>query len=164
MLKQQLQGGLHSNTVDAVKALWARGGVRGLYQGLGGQLARDIPFRATQMTTYEVVRRAYVHGRESRRATGTKRSERLSGAEGVVVGAVAGSIAAAATNPLDVLKTRLMTSAGGVGVYGMARRIVVSEGIGGMFRGVVPRVVYIGPSCAIFFMVYETVKSRMADM
>ena len=66
VLKQQLQGGLHSNTVDAVKALWARGGVRGLYQGLGGQLARDIPFRATQMTTYEVVRRAYVHGRESR--------------------------------------------------------------------------------------------------
>lgn len=26
-------------------------------------------------------------------------------------------------------------------------------------NGIVPRVVYIGPSCAIFFMVYESVKN-----
>ena len=43
----------------------------------------------------------------------------------------------------------------------IAKDIFQKEGIYGLFSGVVPRVVYIGPSCAVFFVVYEGVKSLL---
>ena len=42
-----------------------------------------------------------------------------------------------------------------------ASSIVQSEGVGGLFAGVVPRVVYIAPSVTIFFVVYEQVQQRL---
>ena len=39
------------------------------------------------------------------------------------------------------------------------RFILEKDGLTAFFNGIVPRVVYIGPSCAIFFMVYETVRN-----
>ena len=79
--------------------------------------------------------------------------------EGALVGAVAGSISAAATTPLDVLKTRMMTGQafGASSVLTAAKLIVAKEGVGALYRGIVPRVALIGPGCAVFFMVYELV-------
>jgi hypothetical protein len=40
--------------------------------------------------------------------------------------------------------------------------IVQSEGLVGLFAGLGPRVLYVGPSCGLFFVVYEAVKTHLA--
>lgn len=76
------------------------------------------------------------------------------------LGALAGGIAAAVTNPLDVVKTRLQTQPGGVermytGVFDCMRRVVREEGWGALGRGVGARVAWVAPSSAIVLAVFE---------
>ena len=74
-----------------------------------------------------------------------------------------GYLQSAITTPLDVLKTRMMTGRAfdATTVFAAARVIAAKEGPTALFSGLVPRVAYIGPSCAIFFMVYELVHNSM---
>jgi solute carrier family 25 S-adenosylmethionine transporter 26 len=64
---------------------------------------------------------------------------------------------------LDRIKTIMMTDT--AGVYGgsvakCAAKIVGDDGLGGLFKGVVPRVGYIAPSVCIFFVTYEMVQQK----
>eukprot|EP00616_Rhizochromulina_sp_CCMP1243_P016584 CAMPEP_0118974326 /NCGR_PEP_ID=MMETSP1173-20130426/11191_1 /TAXON_ID=1034831 /ORGANISM="Rhizochromulina marina cf, Strain CCMP1243" /LENGTH=344 /DNA_ID=CAMNT_0006924043 /DNA_START=9 /DNA_END=1043 /DNA_ORIENTATION=- len=155
VVKQQLQGGVHANLGSAINAIWKSKGLSGFYQGYAGQIARDVPFRAVQLVSYELTKQTYLNFRKKDQSE----SQQLEAWEGAIVGAVAGSFSAAVTTPLDVLKTRLMTGSayGATGVIRAARLIAAKESPAALFKGMVPRVVYVGPSCAIFFMVYELV-------
>lgn len=73
-----------------------------------------------------------------------------------LAGVASGSVAAALTTPLDVVKTRLMVNTYYKGMWDCAVSVARTEGLAGLFSGVVPRVVYIGPSTALFFVVSTT--------
>eukprot|EP00588_Corethron_pennatum_P018752 CAMPEP_0194304588 /NCGR_PEP_ID=MMETSP0171-20130528/2304_1 /TAXON_ID=218684 /ORGANISM="Corethron pennatum, Strain L29A3" /LENGTH=372 /DNA_ID=CAMNT_0039055919 /DNA_START=26 /DNA_END=1144 /DNA_ORIENTATION=+ len=165
VVKQQIQGGIHPSTAAAVRDIWAKRGFRGFYQGYGGGLARDIPFRVAQLTSYEVAKSVYLKFR--RRRAGEADDDATEGerkglgpAEAAACGAVAGTLSAAATAPLDRIKTLLMTDGAKYSnsVAKCASTILRDEGVAGLFSGVVPRVVYIAPSVALFFIVYEKVQ------
>ncbi|GJQ15706.1 hypothetical protein GpartN1_g7497.t1 [Galdieria partita] len=158
VVKSKLQAGQYSNTLDAVGKIYLTQGLKGFYQGYIGQIARDIPFRAIQLLSYEELRWRY------RRWKKLSSMEDLSNFENLVIGLIAGSVTAAITTPLDVLKTRLMTQPVAVstgayrGAWDCARQLVQHEGFRAFWKGVGPRVFYIGPSGAIFFVVYEGMK------
>lgn len=89
------------------------------------------------------------------------------------MGIIAGSVAASLTTPLDVLKTRLMTTSLKVASRGAAPnafataistvvQIGRTEGARGLFAGLGPRVLYVGPSVGLFFVVYEATKQLLA--
>ncbi|OSX80988.1 hypothetical protein BU14_0027s0014 [Porphyra umbilicalis] len=179
LIKQKVQAGGAGGAVGVARRMWAAGGAGAFYQGYASQVARDVPFRVIQLVTYEELRRAYV-GAKARRArpagaavappsaaaaaAGGAPKVAVSGVEGMLLGAAAGSFTAAVTTPLDVVKTRMMTAEVGAlvgGVPGVVRQVVREEGLRGLARGMGPRVVYIGPSCAIFFAVFEGVKGRL---
>ena len=138
----------------------------------GDTFARsDVPFRVAQLTTFEVTKNLYLRAKKSRIRRGSSSSSggdggdvSLSALEAAACGAVAGSFSAAITNPLDRIKTLMMTdvtNAYGGSVAACASRIVRDDGLGGLFAGVVPRVAYIAPSVCIFFATYELVQQRM---
>lgn len=80
--------------------------------------------------------------------------------EDLVMGGVAGAAAAAATTPLDVVKTRMMCSASSRPTLTASVQAVMSEG-GGIkpfFRGVGPRALSNGLNSAIFFMFFEAIR------
>lgn len=87
----------------------------------------------------------------------------LTALESAACGAVAGSISAAITSPLDRIKTLLMTdgTAYGGSVTACAAQIFREEGLAGFATGMVPRVVYIAPSVAVFFVAYEMCQQRL---
>jgi solute carrier family 25 (mitochondrial S-adenosylmethionine transporter), member 26 len=87
----------------------------------------------------------------------------LTPGEAAFCGAVAGSFSAAITAPLDRIKTLLMTNSAAYGgtVVSCATKIWTEEGIRGLTTGVIPRVVYIAPSVAIFFVAYEMTQQRL---
>lgn len=161
VMKQQLQAGIYPSMSEAIKGIWSKSGIGGFYQGFTGGLARDVPFRVAQLTTFEVTKSLYLKAKKGR--TGDD-SAALSAVEAAVCGAAAGSFSAAITNPLDRIKTLMMTdttNAYGGSVVACASKILKDEGIGGLFAGVAPRVGYIAPSVCIFFVTYEFVQQKM---
>ncbi|BBG97624.1 manganese tracking factor for mitochondrial SOD2 [Prunus dulcis] len=119
-----------------------------LWTGLGAQLARDVPFSAICWSTLEPIRRRILGlvGDEANAAS-------VLGAN-FSAGFVAGSLAAAATCPLDVAKTRRQIEKDPARALKMTTRTTLLEiwrdgGMKGLFMGVAPRVGRAGPSVGI---------------
>ena len=79
-------------------------------------------------------------------------------------------MAAAATTPLDVVKTRLQlegvnssTRYGTTAVLPVMRKIVAEEGTAALWAGLKPRILFNAPSAAICWGVYETCKALLAN-
>ncbi|KAJ8554341.1 hypothetical protein K7X08_025019 [Anisodus acutangulus] len=130
---------------------------RVLWTGLGAQLTRDVPFSAICWSTLEPVRRRLLSlmGDEANAAG-------VLGAN-FSAGFVSGSIAAAATCPLDVAKTRRQIERDPARALTMTTRQTLLEiwrdgGLKGLFTGVGPRVGRAGPSVGIVISFYEVVK------
>ncbi|XP_021808044.1 mitochondrial carrier protein MTM1 isoform X2 [Prunus avium] len=128
-----------------------------LWTGLGAQLARDVPFSAICWSTLEPIRRRILGlvGDEANAAS-------VLGAN-FSAGFVAGSLAAAATCPLDVAKTRRQIEKDPARALKMTTRTTLLEiwrdgGMKGLFMGVAPRVGRAGPSVGIVVSSYEVVK------
>lgn len=124
--------------------------LRGLYRGWGTTIMRDVPFTVIQFPLYEQLKKWWAM---------YDNTESLSLAKGAICGSIAGSIAAACTTPLDVLKTRLMLSKERVSIIQLARTLIQQEGYSVLLSGIGPRTMWIGAGGAIFLGVYEAVSS-----
>ena len=135
----------------SLRSIVAANGVAGLFVGYGSFLLRDLPFDAIEFAGYESMKTTW--------ATLHSKSD-VNGAEAAGIGAVAGAFAGAVTTPLDVVKTRLMTSSPGTyrGVMHCVQKTVSEEGALAMFKGIQPRVLWIGLGGGCFFSALETAR------
>ncbi|XP_015060367.1 mitochondrial carrier protein MTM1 [Solanum pennellii] len=136
------------NSMQSYRLLWT---------GLGAQLARDVPFSAICWSTLEPVRRKLL-GMVGDEASATA----VFGAN-FSAGFVAGILAASATCPLDVARTRRQIENDPERALRMTTRQTLVEiwrdgGFKGFFAGVGPRVARAGPSVGIVVSFYEVVK------
>ena len=146
VVKQRLQASVTSSVESSssvLRSIIKSEGVRGCYSGFSATVLREIPFGFIQMPVYEFLKRKVVSSRNSP----------LSGIEACLCGAIAGGVAAAVTCPIDVWKTRLMLGNRKTSIISIAK----TEGIGSLFSGIVPRVVWISVGGSMFFGVYELV-------
>ena len=147
VVQQRMQVGQFHSMVEAVRGIAAEGGWHAFYSGLTVSIAREIPFAFIQFPIYEALKRLWARGSE----------DSLSPTRVALCGSVAGAVAAAATTPLDLLKTRQMLGgpSGLSGLIAEARSIVTADGVSGLFSGVGPRVGWMAVGGYIFFGVYE---------
>ena len=103
-----------------------------------------------------------------------KAAEEAAGIEqGYAVGVantfVSAAIAAAATNPIDVIKTRMQVAGanpalfGDVGAFDVAARLLRTEGARAFFAGLVGRFMYAGPGFALWLPTYDLLKRVWAS-
>lgn len=127
-------------------------------------LWRDVPFGGIQIALYEFGRQYIAtHGSLGFLHPGTVAD--------IVVGAIAGAIAAVVTTPADVLVTRLsvqnpqsyLETKSYMGVGSTLRRIVQEDGIGGLFAGFLQRGIYYAPLIGLFFALYEATRFVVSD-
>ncbi|CAI5468854.1 unnamed protein product [Closterium sp. Yama58-4] len=149
-------------------------GLRALWTGVDAQLARDVPFSAICWGLLEPTRR-YLLSRSAEQWEQKQRDRKQwvhcgagadAGAGGEVfsrqlpllqvvganfaAGMVAGSVAAAATHPLDVAKTRrqIQVSGAQLNTAQTLQHLWREGGMRSLFAGAGPRVLRAGPSCA----------------
>jgi solute carrier family 25 S-adenosylmethionine transporter 26 len=103
VVKQRTQASQFASSWQALRHIFAAnasmiGIWRELYRGWGITIMREIPFTVVQFPLWEAMKkwRGRVKGRKA------------NAVESAVIGSASGAVAAAATTPLDVLKTRLM--------------------------------------------------------
>ncbi|XP_024382471.1 mitochondrial carrier protein MTM1 [Physcomitrium patens] len=132
-------------------------GIRVMWTGVGAQLARDVPFSAICWSVLEPVR-----GFALETAGPDPHIGRVLGAN-FAAGMLAGGIAAAATCPLDVVKTWRQIEKDPAKAMSSTLRQTLSEvwhkgGMRGLFAGVGPRIGRAAPSTGIVVSFYEVVK------
>ena len=121
---------------------------------LSAQLSRDIPFGVIMFLAYESMRGAL------QRRHGGEPTPFL----GALCGALAGSVATLATNPMDVLKTRIMTGGASSGqLLAAASSMLSAEGPGAFFAGLLPRLLHKTPAAGLFWLLFETFKRLLGE-
>eukprot|EP01017_Pseudomicrothorax_dubius_P040027 TRINITY_DN6218_c0_g1_i1.p1 TRINITY_DN6218_c0_g1~~TRINITY_DN6218_c0_g1_i1.p1 ORF type:complete len:299 (-),score=39.08 TRINITY_DN6218_c0_g1_i1:71-967(-) len=98
VMKQHMQTGLTRGFLTTAKDIYSHRGMRGFYVGYTSLILREIPFSSIQMPLYELFRKKRLAGREGE----------LSLLENGLNGGIASAIAGFLTNPIDVIKTRMM--------------------------------------------------------
>lgn len=85
----------------------------------------------------------------------------------VISGGIAGAVTATLVCPLDVLKTRLQVPGKGAQYNGLAAglvRILRQEGVRGLYRGLTPTLIALIPNWAVYFTVYERLKTSLSSL
>ncbi|KXL44514.1 hypothetical protein M433DRAFT_4965 [Acidomyces richmondensis BFW] len=155
--RMQLHGSTYRSISDCARTVWRNEGFKAFYVSYPTTLTMTVPFTALQFMAYESLTKVM----QRRRRAGYDPLTHCT------AGGLAGGFAAAATTPLDVVKTLLQTR--GVsndaeirharGLWGAAGIIWRREGVKGFFRGMKARVVTAAPSTAICWSAYEVAKA-----
>ena len=158
LIKQGCQAGLYDDWLEAARHIWRLGGARGFYRGSASTLTRDIPWNALSYLFFQMQRTAL----SQFRATGAR--------EELVLGALAGCLAAFITHPIDVVKTRIMTQKLGGDAHkytGIAQTfacLVREEGPLALSAGLLPRLVYLAPLASLVLATYEAVLRWLVEL
>lgn len=153
VIKQRMQARVHQGSVsELVNQIYAREGVRGFYAGSVATCYRSVPFALVQFPVYEEVKRR-IHTRyEKTPAWWT----------GAASGALAGSVAAVLTTPLDVVKTRIMLAPPETRLgFCQTLQHIVSSRPAALFGGVVPRALHLGFGGMIYLGAYNGVSDYL---
>ncbi|KAG5634816.1 hypothetical protein H0H81_000619 [Sphagnurus paluster] len=100
-----------------------------------------------------------------RRGTVMGRPQTKWSANSMIAGAGGGLVASIATCPLDVVKTKLQAQRaiqgqrGYLGIADTVKTILSNQGIRGLYRGLGPTILGYLPTWAIYFAVYDGIKS-----
>ena len=173
VVKSRMQAGAPGGVAAVLASAIRTRGVRGLYAGYLPTLMRNAPSNMISFSAYEALRWAALAAQRARvRRQGGNADEltALPPAVTAVAGALAGCLAAVATHPLDLVKTRLQTQ-GAVapvgaalyaGVAGTLRAVAREEGARGLARGLSTRVTYNALFSAVGLAAFEAAKRAIA--
>ncbi|XP_074263020.1 putative mitochondrial adenine nucleotide transporter BTL2 isoform X1 [Silene latifolia] len=144
--------GEQKNIVELVRTIAVTQGLRGFWKGNFLNILRTAPFKAINFCAYDTYRKQLLklHFME-----GTSNAERF------IAGAAAGITATVICLPLDTIRTRIVARGGEQlgGVIGAFHYMIKTEGIFSLYRGLLPSIMSIAPSSAVFYGVYDILKT-----
>lgn len=147
---------LYNGIWDGMKTVARSEGALALYTGLGVTLLGIIPYAGIQLSTYDIVKQFF----------GSLRSDGMPSRVDVFVsGAIGGMVAQTAAFPIELARRRLQVDGWATGVrqysgfVDVVLKTVQSEGLRGLYRGLVPNFLKIIPAAGVSFVVFEQTKS-----
>mmetsp|Transcript_28458 Transcript_28458/g.43468 ORF Transcript_28458/g.43468 Transcript_28458/m.43468 type:complete len:366 (-) Transcript_28458:155-1252(-) len=172
-IKQRLQLGHYSGMNQAARHIIKHEGTFALCRSLPITLLTNIPYGSIMVSTNELCK-DYFSGEDGHHGATPSLSVCL------VSSSIGGMVASLLTTPLDRIKTMLqiqklqpvtcerfgvcpkVTSSKGVEWREVLRQILRQEGVQGLFKGSVPRILSHTPAVAISWTTYETAKQWLA--
>jgi solute carrier family 25 iron transporter 28/37 len=158
--RMQVSHSPYSGVLQCVKETYRQEGAMAFFKSFWTTLVMNVPYTALHFATYESCKTHF---------SGESEEEETLAVQ-LGAGGVAGGVAAAATTPLDVVKTRLQlegvhsaTRYGTIAVRPIIVRIWREEGPSALFRGWQPRVLFHIPSAAICWGIYESFKKFLSN-
>lgn len=153
LIKQNMQIGRYNSFGEAVKTIYLNKGFKGFMTGYLITVMREIPFSIIQFPIFEYYK-SKLNDRQ-------KDNVLLIG----LCGAKAGAIAGVLTNPLDVIKTRIMTDASQDSSIGHRVIYTIKQlneaGMRNYFSGVHYRILFLSFGAVFFFGTNEFCKKML---
>ena len=169
VIKQRIQLNGRTGALVMARKLIKEEGVVSLYRSLPVTMMMNIPFSGLLVTINENLKSYFL-------------GEHYEGMLGYFVcAAIAGSVSAALTTPMDVIKTRMQTQQEassintpkkGLKIINKLRYLSIKntihhiwshEGLHGFTKGAVPRSLFFLPSSAVSWATYEYIKQLLAE-
>ncbi|KAK4178702.1 mitochondrial carrier domain-containing protein [Triangularia setosa] len=165
---ETVQGGLQGNALlfKTAKMMWADGGLRAAYRGLGLGLIGMFPYSAIDIGTFEFLKKKYT--KTIAKYYGIHEEDaKLGNVATAVLGASSGALGATMVYPLNVLRTRLQTQGTAMhpptytGIVDVATKTVKNEGVRGLYKGLTPNILKVAPALSITWVCYENMKKLL---
>jgi len=113
VIKQRLVTGVYSSFRNAVKTIYQNEGILGFYSSWKPTMTRNVPFVIITFTTQDLLKRKRLKNKTISQEDGgvEQKQQQLSFGENIAIGVSSALLAGVVTNPVDVVKTRMMTQA-----------------------------------------------------
>mmetsp|Transcript_10355 Transcript_10355/g.23044 ORF Transcript_10355/g.23044 Transcript_10355/m.23044 type:complete len:324 (-) Transcript_10355:63-1034(-) len=143
VIKQRLVTGVYSSFREAVSKIWQADGVLGFYSGWKPTMSRNVPFVVTTFTSRDMLTSRILMYKQQK----DKEVLALTPMENIGIGITSALIAGLMTQPIDVIKTRMMTQAASkampyTSALDCATSIVRTEGWRKLYSGFGQRSIY----------------------
>ncbi|CAA0412093.1 unnamed protein product [Arabidopsis thaliana] len=144
--------GEQGNLLELIQRIATNEGIRGFWKGNLVNILRTAPFKSINFYAYDTYRGQLL------KLSG---NEETTNFERFVAGAAAGVTASLLCLPLDTIRTVMVAPGGEAlgGVVGAFRHMIQTEGFFSLYKGLVPSLVSMAPSGAVFYGVYDILKS-----
>jgi len=113
VIKQRLVTGIYPSFRTAVSSIARNEGIFGFYSAWKPTMARNVPFVVITFTAQDWIK-SYLLSKQSNGPTKSPQKKDLTLLENSLVGMVAAMAACVLTNPMDVIKTQMITQAASV--------------------------------------------------
>ncbi|PWZ07831.1 putative mitochondrial adenine nucleotide transporter BTL3 [Zea mays] len=143
--------GEQRNLFELMHAIATTQGLKGFWKGNFVNILRTAPFKAVNFYAYDSYRKQLVKWAGNEEATNFER---------FIAGAFAGVTATIMCIPMDTIRTKMVAPGGEAlgGVIGVARHMIQTEGFFSLYKGLVPSLISMAPSGAVFYGVYDILK------
>uniref|UniRef100_A0A8C6LJK8 Solute carrier family 25 member 38b n=1 Tax=Nothobranchius furzeri TaxID=105023 RepID=A0A8C6LJK8_NOTFU len=142
----------YASVAGALRSMYETEGVKALFSGLTATLLRDAPFSGIYVMFYSQAKRAL-----PQEVTSAPYAPLVNFSCGVVAGVMASLV----TQPADVVKTHIQVRSSHWSTTDAVHYIYREYGMGGFFRGAVPRSLRRTLMAAMAWTVYEQLMARM---
>ncbi|XP_047306974.1 probable mitochondrial adenine nucleotide transporter BTL3 [Impatiens glandulifera] len=144
--------GEKKNLFELVRTIAVSQGLKGFWKGNFVNVLRTAPFKAVNFYAYDTYRKQLL------KLSG---NEQVTNLERFVAGAAAGITATMICIPLDTIRTKMVAPGGEAlgGVVGAFRHVIRTEGFISLYKGLLPSILSVAPSGAVFYGVYDILKS-----
>ncbi|KAL4194629.1 hypothetical protein AMTRI_Chr05g60420 [Amborella trichopoda] len=144
-----VQGSKYS-WIKAVECIWVSEGIGGFWKGNLLNLFRMVPFKSINFICYDIYCDAL-----------RQKKDELTNHDRLIGGGISGITATVVCLPLDTIRTRLLAPGGDTlgGVAGCISNMVRNEGFFSLYKGLTPALLSMGPASAVFYAVYDILKS-----
>lgn len=153
--------GQYKGILDAALKIHANEGISSFYRGYVPNILGIVPYAGIDLAVYETLKRKYLQKHKCD-------DERPSFLVLVACGTVSSSLGQLCSYPLALVRTRLQAQVitnnqsrqDGAFIRhhtmgGIFRRIIETEGVAGLYRGITPNFVKVLPAVSISYVTYE---------
>ncbi|GFY90801.1 uncoupling protein 5 [Actinidia rufa] len=167
MVRMQADGRLppaqrrnYKSVIDAISQMSKSEGITSLWRGSSLTVNRAMLVTASQLASYDQIKETILEKGVMKDGLGTH----------VTSSFAAGFVAAVASNPVDVIKTRVMNmkvepgmAPPYAGAIDCAMKTVRSEGPMALYKGFIPTISRQGPFTVVLFVTLEQVRKLLKD-
>ncbi|XP_071693942.1 probable mitochondrial adenine nucleotide transporter BTL3 [Rutidosis leptorrhynchoides] len=145
--------GEQKHLFELIQSIAASQGIKGFWKGNFVNILRTAPFKAINFYAYDKYRS------ELLKITGNKETSHY---ERFIAGAAAGITATILCIPMDTIRTKMVAPGGEAlgGVIGAFRHMIQTEGFFSLYKGLLPSIISMAPSGAVFYGIYDILKSN----
>ncbi|MBA0707150.1 hypothetical protein Golax_019225, partial [Gossypium laxum] len=138
--------------IKLIKWIAASEGLKGFWKGNFLNILRTAPFKAINFYAYDIYRSQLLKLSGNEEATNSER---------FLAGAAAGITATLLCLPMDTIRTVMVAPGGEAlgGLIGAFCHMIQTEGFFSLYKGLVPSIISMAPSGAVFYGVYDILKS-----
>jgi dicarboxylate transporter 10 len=133
----------YKNAIDGLIRMTREEGFKSLFRGVWPNSMRAVLMTASQLASYDGFKRVLIQYTPLENGSTTHFAASF----------LAGFVATTVCSPVDVIKTRIMSSHESKGLAKLLADVYRVEGVGWMFRGWVPSFIRLGPHTIATFLV-----------